>query len=78
MQPLRKTESTQKMNDELKGRKLIKCPYCRELLMDLHRDDKVELFTLPTRKPVRWQEVKQCAACNGSVGYNLIKAEDGL
>ena len=62
--PMKKTGA------ELKGRKLIKCPHCRELLMDIGRNDRVELFKLPARKPVRWQKVKQCAVCNSKIGYN--------
>ena len=64
--------AAKKTRAELKGRKLIKCPHCRELLMDLGRNDRVELFKLTARKPVRWQKVKQCAACNSKIGYNLI------
>ncbi len=56
----------------LKGRKLIKCPHCRDLLMDVDRNEKVELFILPTRKRISYREVKVCATCNRTLGYNLI------
>ena len=64
-----------KTREELKGRKLIKCPHCGELLMDLDRNDKVDLFCISARKrtTVRWERVTQCGVCNGKVGYNLIK-----
>ena len=39
-----------KTREELMGRKLIKCPHCGELLMDLDRNDKVDLFCIPARK----------------------------
>jgi len=58
---------------ELAGRKIIKCPYCRELLMDVDRYTKVEIFTIPAHKPkmVRYERTKPCPACGGRVGYNL-------
>jgi len=65
-----------KTRDELKGRKLIKCPICRELLMDLDRYEKVELFKLPTRKPHKWQKEKVCAICKNKIGFTLIPAEE--
>jgi hypothetical protein len=70
--------NVRKTRDELKGRKLIKCPVCRELLMDLDKNDKVELFKLPTRKPHRWKEVKVCAVCKSKIGFNLITAAEPL
>ena len=76
MHELRKTESYNKTRSKLAGRKLIKCPHCRELLMDLGKNEKAELFRLPTRKPIRWEEIKQCAACGGKVGYNLIISKE--
>ena len=78
MQTAIKTANVKKTREELKGRKLIKCPHCRELLMDLDKDDKVDLFCIPARKrkPVCWERTKQCEICGGKVGYNLIKAAD--
>ena len=80
---MKKLKSTAKVNanvpktrDELKGRKLIKCPICRELLMDLDKTEKVELFKLPTRKPHKWQEEKVCAICKSKIGFNLIPTEE--
>ena len=62
----------------LAGRKLIKCPHCRELLMDLDRNYKVELFSIPARKrnSGKYKEIKQCLVCGGKVGYNLITSEE--
>ena len=78
MQTVKRNGKTnvQKTRAELKGRKLIKCPVCRELLMDLDKNDKVELFKLPTRKPVRWEEIKMCAVCNSKIGFVLIKGTE--
>ena len=59
----------------LAGRKLIKCPHCKELLMDVDRNEKVELYSLPSRKKIRYEKFKQCTACKGRVGYNLIPPE---
>ena len=59
----------------LAGRKIIRCPHCRDILMDIDKNDKVELFSLPARAPrntVRYQEVKQCHSCRRKTGYNLI------
>ena len=58
---------------ELAGRKIIRCPHCREMLMDVDRDTKVELYSIPKgkRKPAICKELKQCSACGGKVGYNL-------
>ena len=67
-----KKANVKKTRAELAGRKLIKCPTCRELLMDLDRNDKVELFKVSTRKPVRWKEIKMCVVCNSKIGFNLI------
>jgi len=63
----------------LAGRKLIKCPHCRELLMDLDKSEKVELFSIPARrarKHADYQKVRQCAVCGGKVGYNLISSAE--
>jgi len=59
---------------ELAGRKIIKCPHCREMLMDVDRNTKVEIFSNPDhkRKPVKWDKIKFCSACGSKVGYNLI------
>ncbi len=65
------TQTRKKTREELKGRKLIKCPCCRELLMDLDRNEKVELFILPTRKWRHYEEVKVCDACKRKIGYTL-------
>ena len=75
MQSVIKT-NVKKTRAELVGRKLIKCPHCRELLMDLDRNDKVELFRIPARKrkPANCEKAGQCESCGGTVGYNLIKS----
>ena len=59
---------------ELAGRKIIRCPHCREMLMDVDRYTRVEIFGAPERrhKPVKCEKIKTCAHCGGKVGYNLI------
>ena len=48
--PTATKDPPKKTREELKGRKLIKCPHCGELLMDLDRNDKVDLFCISARK----------------------------
>ena len=59
---------------ELAGRKIIRCPHCREMLMDVDRYTKVEIFGAPERshRPVRYEKIKSCPQCGKKVGYNLI------
>jgi hypothetical protein len=67
-------KQTNQRRRELAGRKLIKCPFCTELLMDVDRHTKVELFRLPIRKHklISYEKLKHCDHCKGKVGYNLI------
>lgn len=56
---------------ELTGRKIIKCPYCRDYLTDVDRYTRVELYRRPKNKPVKpfpGQIFKQCDICKGEVG----------
>ena len=56
---------------ELAGRKIIKCPYCREKLTDVERDTRVQLFCLPKgkrKKPIPGEFFKTCEFCRGEVG----------
>ena len=56
---------------ELAGRKLIKCPYCRELLTHVDRQTLVQVFRLPIgkpKKPIPGQVFKMCASCKSEVG----------
>jgi len=78
-QPIMKTGLTKRVRiipRGLVGRKLIRCPRCAELLMDVDRNEKVELYRLPTRKRVNYEETKQCAACGSMIGYNLMKSSE--
>ena len=63
---------------ELAGRKIIRCPHCREMLMDVDRNTKVELFSIPARKrkPVNCENTKVCTNCGGKVGYNLKESTE--
>ena len=53
------------------GRKVIKCPYCPESLTDVDRNVRVELYRLPTRKPIHCQIYKICDHCGGKIGIIL-------
>lgn len=55
----------------LAGRKIIKCPYCQEILTDVDRKTLVEIYRIPKRKlkkPSPAQFFKKCAACKAEVG----------
>ena len=58
---------------ELFGRKIIKCPYCREIIMDVDRTTMVEIFRLPKsgKKKIKCQEYKKCDICKNEFGYNI-------
>ena len=51
--------------------KRIKCPYCKEVLIDVTCQTTVELYRLPTRKPVVCHIVKNCKTCHGEVGVYM-------
>jgi len=75
--PTTKTSTERRMRPggrELAGRKIIRCPHCREMLMDVDRNTRVEIFGNPERrrKPVKYERIKLCSHCGGKVGYNLI------
>jgi formate hydrogenlyase subunit 6/NADH:ubiquinone oxidoreductase subunit I len=56
---------------DLIGRKLIKCPYCRELLTDVERTTLVQLFKLTKgkkKKEIPSMVVKRCIVCKENVG----------
>lgn len=56
---------------ELAGRKLIKCPYCRELLTSVERDTAVQMYKLSKgkkKKAVPCITIMRCAACKEDVG----------
>jgi len=56
---------------ELAGRKLIKCPYCREYLTDVDRHTLVQMYALRKGKPkkhIPGQIYKTCDVCKGEVG----------
>jgi len=78
MQSVIETATAKKTRAELKGRKLIRCPHCRVLFMDIDKNDKVELFRIPVhkRKSVKCDKIKPCDFCGGTVGYNLIKSAE--
>ena len=62
----------------LKGRKLIKCPYCREYLIDVDRNTLARIYRAKKGKglrPIPGMKSKPCKSCHGTVGIVL---SDGL
>jgi hypothetical protein len=59
---------------ELAGRKLIKCPYCTELLIDVDRNTLVQVYGMAKevrgkrRKRIPGLTYRKCSACKGEVG----------
>jgi hypothetical protein len=51
--------------------KNIKCPYCKEDLIEVVWHTTVDLYRLPARKPVKCHMVRQCEICNGEVGMYI-------
>ena len=52
-------------------RKIIKCPYCTEVLTDVDKDTKVELYRYPARKQIRCHAYPVCHSCGNEVGMIL-------
>ena len=56
---------------ELVGRKLIKCPNCRELLTHVERHTLVEMYRLPKgkkkKKEIPGSIIKRCEFCKEEV-----------
>lgn len=55
----------------LAGRKVIKCPYCGEVLADVDKDKKVTVYRMPSRKKYICHSYRQCLHCKGEVGIVL-------
>lgn len=64
---------------KVKGRKLIKCPYCREYLIDVAPTTLVRVFCASKGKlkPIEGQTSKQCPACKGKVGLVMTESQGG-
>jgi hypothetical protein len=65
---------------ETKGKKLIKCPHCREYLMAVDPSVLVEVYRAKKGKgfkPVQGLEAHVCVSCEGKVGIVLIQSEGG-
>jgi len=61
---------------ELAGRKIIKCPYCRELLTHVERETAVRIYALQKGKqknPIPGLFIKRCDACKKDVGIVMTK-----
>jgi hypothetical protein len=53
------------------GRKLIKCPYCREFLTDVAYDTPVQMYKLSQgkqRRDIPGLFIKRCNACKKETG----------
>ena len=64
---------------KLKGRKLIKCPYCSEHLIDVGRNTLVKVYRTPKGKglkPIPNQRSKECPACKSIVGFVMSKSQE--
>ncbi len=55
----------------LAGRKVIKCPYCGEILADVDRDKHVTIYRMPSRAKHMCHSYRQCLCCKGEVGIVL-------
>ena len=56
---------------ELAGRKIIKCPHCTEILIDVDRYTLVQIFRIPKNKRkhrVSGIEYRKCYFCKNEVG----------
>jgi len=58
---------------ELVGRKIIKCPYCRESLTDVERHTTVQIYRRACGvgkkpRPIPGQMFKMCGTCKSEVG----------
>jgi len=56
---------------ELAGRKIIRCPYCAEVLIDVDRDKIVQTYRMPKDKrikPIQGLEFRKCDFCKNEVG----------
>ena len=59
---------------ELAGRKLIKCPYCRELLTHVDRHTSVRIYSLSKdihKKQIPGLFIKRCDICKNEVGVMM-------
>ena len=56
---------------ELVGRKLIKCPFCRGLLIYVNRNISVRIYHMPRGKHQNVPDlfVKRCNSCKKEVGF---------
>jgi len=61
---------------ELAGRKLIKCPFCREYLTSIDRNAKVRLYRKPenvNQKEIPGLIALKCPPCKNDVGIVFYK-----
>ena len=61
---------------DLAGRKLIKCPYCRELLTHIDRNASVKMYRIPKggqKKQIPNVFLKRCNICKNEVGIAMVR-----
>jgi ribosomal protein L34E len=58
------------------GKKIIKCPFCREKLTSVEATAKLELISYPKkdRHRVNWNKSMQCCNCSNVVGLIYLAA----
>ena len=59
----------------LAGRKLIKCPYCGGLFIDVDKDARVRTYPLPMgsqKKRIYGIRTEQCKLCKNEVGISIV------
>jgi len=58
------------------GKKIIKCPFCREKLTSVEATAKLELISYPKkdRHKVNWNKSMQCCNCSNIVGLIYLAA----
>ena len=55
------------------GRKLIRCPSCREVLLDIHKDTRVQLYRVNRGKAfIPKVHYRKCYFCKDEVGIKII------
>ena len=60
---------------DLAGRKLIKCPRCAEVLLDIDRDSLVQIFRVSKKKRKEYVpkvHYRKCYFCKEEVGVKIV------
>jgi len=56
------------------GKKVIKCPYCSNVLTIVETTAKLELirYSVKNKADVRWHKSKSCGICHNTVGIIYV------